>query len=270
MSVSIDGVNRTFRNIAQFCLTRLEDLYPLNLPKPQGLTIANNPTQVRVPTVDSQGYNTFAGSWVKGFDYQMQVQFAALQPELLAMRMGQIFESRTATIDFVKAFDVVTTEMAALTNADEWGYNITEDTEDATASYTLDNVTVELTRVGYSGTPTGTQFAVGAHAGFKFGPDLVGKRVVVKIPYEVTGLAISNSPIGSYKVSSLLITTENQVVALDVPSVTPNLDGSGFTPSAETLDIPFFIDNKEGMGRPYQVQYTNEYVTDQLWVFTTA
>jgi len=260
MAITINDIDRTFRGLAELTLTRLSDGRVLNFPKPQSMGVSNGTVSRRIPTRNSAGFGSFGNAFPTGFDYQMSLSYANIQPEILAFRLGNNFATVTKDLFMTKAIDVYSNNIPATTTG-KVGFTITID-EVSQASYTNVNVSVALIQSDFAlFDPTvDDQFAVGAAGAFKFSNNLVASlaRVTVKVPYTVTGLGISNEVIGKHRVDATLITTENEVVFLDIPSVTPNLDGGGFMPMEEGIEMPFYINEVAGLDRPYNVTYTGE------------
>jgi hypothetical protein len=262
MAISIDDIDVIIRGIIGVSLTELETNRVLNLPTPNDFSIANNVTQQRIAGFNSSGYMVQGVAFAKGYDYTMNMRYSQMQPELLSLRLGSKFKQfSNKDMTITRAIDVYTTQMPALGgSAGRYGFNIPEDA-DGNASVTVNGISVVLEQEAYDGFvfTESQKFAIGAAGALKFSNDLLNRRVTMTLPYRVSaGKEWSNESIGKYRLDASLVTVADEVVLLHVPSVTPNLEGGGFTPMADGIEIPFFLTSLQGRKTPYDIVYTGE------------
>lgn len=264
MAISIDDIDVTIRGIGSFTLTELETNRVLPMPTPNNFNVSNNVTQQRIPGFNSAGYIVQGAAFPKGYDYIMTINYAQMQPELLALRLGSKFKDFTnKQMVFSRAIDVYDNDLPPIGGtAGKFGFSITADV-DCNASAIVGGDSEVLTQVDHATfSPTATRsFAIGARGAFKFTNDLINKRVNVIVPYTVAkGKEWSNESVGKYRVDVSLITVADEVILMQIPSVTPNLEGGGLAPTAEGIELPFFIASLQGRKTPYDIVYTNEFI----------
>jgi len=235
----------------------------LVLPKPTNFALLENPQQKRLPSTDSAGYAVFQGAFKAGYDWQMQCGFANLQPEILALRLARKFNVTTnQVVTVARTIYVDTNTIAGAPNADVVGHGVTADVAAANASYKKGHVSTQLTRVPYATidpVDDTESFAIGDNAALKFSDDLVGKMVTVSYPYTVpSGLTLSADVLPKYEMDITLVTTDNEVALVHVYEAQVNVEGAGFVPGGDAIDVPFFVNPVPGKKLPYDFTYTGK------------
>ncbi len=225
--VEIDGIDRTIRNVAELHLKNLTTGLVINLPKPQLLQILDNPTQRRLPGVNAAGYSVFSGSFIKGYDPQLIIGYAQMQPEIISFKLGRKFADATKTIEVSKAFQVTQTGVAL--DLGIGGFTVNSHL----ASRTTDNFSEDVTglvTIGGGATPTVT-----------FDPSLAGDRVTIESNITVTGKFLGAEILETHSLSATLIATTDEIIFVDVPLVEVNVEGASLDFDAETSQLQFFI-----------------------------
>jgi len=250
MSIGIDGVDRTFKNIAELSFRNLRNDLVLNLPKPADFVIERNYEQRRVPTVNSTGIKTFSANYIVGEDPQLQVMYSQWQPEIIGLKMGTIFETATSkNIRVSKSMDAYQTGVAIPLNIG--GANVT--IAGFSASYTSGNISVDATSLVTVDLVAKT---------VSFDASLLNQRVTFQFDIEVTnGLTTTSAQESSFSVYATLIATDDELVFVEIPKVTINFESVALDPSAEEVDLNFYIGTVAGLCEPYTLLYSGEYIT---------
>lgn len=248
MAIGIDGVDRTFKNIAELSFRNLRTDVVLNLPKPSDFNIQRNYVQRRTPTVTATGIQTFSDNYVVGEDPQLQVVYSQWQPEIIGLKMGTIFQTETKNIRVSKSIDAYQTGVALPLNIG--GASVT--INNFTASYTQGNVSVDATALVTVDEINKTVV---------FDPQLLNQRVTFQFDVEVSNaLSSTAAKEGSFSVYATLVGTDDELVFLEIPKVTINFEGAGLMPSAEQVDLNFYINTLAGRCEPYDIVYSGEYI----------
>lgn len=249
MAVGIDGVDRTFKNIAELSFRNLRTDLVLNLPKPSDFVIQRNFGQRRVPTVTATGIQTFSDNYIVAEDPQLQVIYSQWQPEIIGLKMGTIFETATTkTIRVSKSIDAYQTGVALPLNIG--GDNVTINS--FSASYTNGNVSVDATALVTVDLILKT---------VSFDASLLNQRVTFQFDVDVVnGLASTAAREGSFSIYATLVATDDELVFVEIPKATINFEGAALVPSAEQVDLNFFINTVAGRCEPYDILYSGEYI----------
>lgn len=249
MAIGIDGVDRTFKNIAELSFRNLRNNTVLNLPKPSSFVIQRNYGQRRVPTVSEVGIQTFSDNYVVSEDPQLQVVYSQWQPEIIGLKMGTIFQSQTKTLTISKSIDAYQTDVALPLNVGDAGITLNS----FEASYTLGNISVDATALVNVDLVAKT---------VSFDSSLLNKRVTFQFNIDVDNALVSTAEKeGNFSVSATLVGTDNELVFVDIPKVSINFEGAMLMPSAEQVDLNFFINAVAGKCEPYDVVYSGEYIS---------
>lgn len=260
MTVAI--FNETFVGISELKLQRISDGFIYNLPIPATFAVQDNKQQMIQRTKSSQGRTVRSGAYIKGEEPLLTVDYNYMQPELIAMRAGNTFEEATYNIEIVRTVTVSqSTYPGAATGF--LGHGMPADQADSRGAIReAGGLSVQLTQANYStdiSTTTNT-FAQGQHGALKFSPDLMGQVVSLIMPHSVTGLGLGDGLIGEHKLVAHLSDTQNMVWVFTASNITISSDGSGFTPDAETLQLPFFLNILPGGCRTWNLYSTNQKV----------
>lgn len=248
MPIGIDGIHRSIKNIAELSFKRLSDGRLFNLAKPSSFLLNRGFGQKRVQTVNAQGNQAFADTYVISEDPQLQVVMNQWQPEILQLKIGEEFQSQTTTLDATKSFDV--TALSTITPIPiNIGQTITINSFEATR--TLANESVDAAALVTVDTVART---------VQFDPSLEGDRVTFRFNVEVTGVRNIVVTPPTYSVAATLITTDLEIVLLEIPSVSTNFDTAQINPNAEGVDLNFFVNTPAGACTPYTWHYTNQYL----------
>ncbi|GAA6622893.1 hypothetical protein [Scytonema sp. NUACC26] len=261
--MTIEKINRTIKGVAELKLLRLSDNAILHLPKPTGFTIDNAIDQRIQMTQNSQGETTRASSYIKGRMPTLRVVYSHLQPETLQFKIGNEFEPKTQKLNVVKDLLVTQALYAAVTDTARIGKNVVID-EPTQAAISRDNESVQLVQQPFStfdGAVNDT-FAVGAGFALKFSDNLVTAQETVSIVTSetFTGRGIADNLVGAHKIRASLITTNNEVIIFKADNLTPSFDGASIDSNAESVEIPFFINQVPGQCFPYEFFYTGKFV----------
>jgi hypothetical protein len=254
----------TFKGVADLKLRRRSDGLLINAPIPSTFRIENGIEQVIQNTKNSQGENVRSNSYIRGRMPTMSIAYSHMSPELLAFRIGNYFETMTvADLGLPRTYDVEKNEYPPVSTG-KLGFTIAAD-EPSVATVTVDHISTPLTQGTYAGFTPATlmSFAIGASGAVKFSDDLVAAkaRVSIETPYTITGLGIGSTVVGTHSVSAVLIGNDNEVVLFKAGNVTPNFDGSGFDAGADTLEIPWFVNNVAGSCQAWNLYFCKEYVS---------
>lgn len=248
MAIGIDGIDRSIKNIAELSFRNLETDLILNLPKPSSFLIDRGFQQRRVPTVDDRGNMVYSDNYIVGEDPKLQVVYSQWQPEIMGLKMGTTFETATQTLNVSKSFDVYKTGVAIPLNLG--GVGIVINSFDA--SYTLDNESVDATSFLTVDTVNKT---------VDFDIDLINKRVTFQFNITLTGFVETSKKVANHSVSATLVATDDELIFLEIPKVSVNFESSQLNPSAEQVDINFFINAVAGRCKPYDIIYSGEYIS---------
>lgn len=262
--MTIAVFNETFVGISELKFQRISDNRVLNLPTPANFVIQENKQQKIQRTKSTQGRAVRASSFITGEEPSLQVEYSHSQPEILAFRMGNQFETNTYNIKIARTLEI---NQSSYQGAElgQLGHGMPADQVDTVASIRKPGaLSTALTRVPYATfTASTTQtFAQGADGALKFSDDLVTAREVVSLimPLEVTGLALGDGLVGAHRMVAHLVDTSNLVWVLIADNVTTNTEGSAFDPSAENLQLNFFLNNPPGACRAWNMYSTNQKV----------
>lgn len=262
MAFVIDGMNDTIRGIADLVFTDKSTGDLLVLPKPASFSLIENPIQRRLPTTDSAGYSTFQGAFKKGYDWQMVLSYANLQPEILQFRLARKFKSASnKVVKYSRSIYVYQSAIPAAASTDLIGFSITADNTAAIASVKEGNISTPLTRAAFTNfdEEVDDQFAIGAAFALKFSDNLIGKTVSVQCPYTIpTSLSLSTDVLPRYEVNGTLVTTSNEAIVFTVYDVVVNVEGAGISPDEEQVTVPFFVNMIPGRGLPFDWEYSGK------------
>lgn len=247
MAIGIDGIDRSIKNIAELSFRDLDTNLVLNLPKPASFMINRGFSQKRVPTVDAKGNTTFADNYVVGEDPQLQIMYSQWQPELMGLKIGTKFEEATKTLNISKAFDVYVTGVALPLNIGGVGVVINS----YEASYTVGNLSVDATALLTVDTGAKT---------VTFQAGLANKRVTFQFNVTLTGVSSTAKKVSNHSVAATLIATDDEIIFLEIPKVSINFETAQLNPSAEQIDLNFFINAVAGRCEPYDLIYSGEYI----------
>jgi hypothetical protein len=249
MAIGIDGIDRSIKNIAELSFQNLDTGVVLNLPKPSSFIIDRGFQQRRVPTVDDRGNMTYSDNYIVGEDPKLQIIYAQWQPEIMAFKMGTTFETGSQDIQISKSFDVYKTGVAIPLNIGDTGITINS----SKASHTVGNISVDATSLL---TVDSTAKTVTFQAG------LLNKRVTFQFDVTVTsGLIETANKTANHSVAATLVATDDELIFLEIPKVSVNFETSQLSPSAEQVDINFFINSVAGRCKPYDIIYSGEYIS---------
>lgn len=263
MTISI--INRTFVGISELKLKRLSDGLLYNWPIPDNFSVQDNKEQKRQYTRNAQGRRVPANNYISGEDPVLTISYTHMQPEMIAFRVGNLFEEDTKNVFLNKTLEVTTNNFAGATTSAELGFGISADLTDTTASKVGSNgLSFPLVRAAYAtfDPAVADTFAQGANGALKFSNNLVTAKEIISVqmPYTVTGLTIGDNLVGPHSVVATLVDTNNKVAIFYAPVATPNLDGAGFTPGGDAMEIPLFLNNPPGACRSWDLIYTNKEV----------
>jgi hypothetical protein len=247
MAIGIDGIDRSIKNIAELSFRDLDTDLVLNLPKPSSFMINRGFGQKRVPTVDAKGSITYADNYVVSEDPQLQIMYSQWQPELMGLKIGTKFEEATKTLNISKAFDVYVTGVALPLNIGGVGIVI----NGFEASYTVGNLSVDATALLTVDTGAKT---------VTFQAGLANKRVTFQFNITVTGVSSTAKKVSNHSVAATLIATDDEIIFLEIPKVSINFETAQLNPSAEQIDLNFFINAVAGRCEPYDLIYSGEYI----------
>lgn len=262
MTVSV--FNESFVGISELKFQRISDNFVLNLPTPANFVVQEGKQQKIQRTKSAQGRTVRASTYISGEEPTLSVDYMHSQPEIMAFRMGNQFEESLYDIRIARTIEVTKNSYAGAEDG-YLGHGIEADDEGAVASLREPaGLSVPLVRVAFAAfDPTATRsFAVGANGAMKFSNDLVAAREVISaiIPHQVTGLAFGDGLVGPHRVVANLVDTQNRVWVFTADNVTPNVEGSAFDPSAETMQLPFFVNNPPGACRGWNLNSTGQKV----------
>jgi hypothetical protein len=185
-----------------------------------------------------------------------------MQPELIAMRAGNTFEEATYNIQIARTVNVTQLTYAGAANG-YLGYGMPADQANSRGAIReAGGLSIQLTQADYADDLSAltNTFAQGQHGALKFSPDLMGEVVSLIMPHSVTGLGLGDGLIGEHKLVAHLSDTQNMVWVFVASNITISSDGSGFTPDAETLQLPFFLNILPGGCRTWNLYSTNQKV----------
>lgn len=264
MAIVFNDINRTFKGLADLRLKRLSDGLIWCLPTPSTFAVDNGIEQKIQMTRNQLGEMTRAGSYISGRTPTLRVSYQNMQPEILQFRIGNYFATKTNTqLSLPKSVDVFQNEYPGALNNTQLGFTITADTV-SQASVVKNNKTLLLTQQPFAGFSAGTDdsFAVGDAGALKFSDNLknAGARVSLLIPYTINTYGIGSQIVGPHSLFATLVTNEGEVVVFTCKRVTPNFEGSGFDTGAESIELPFFINQVAGECQPYQMDWTGMFV----------
>lgn len=247
MAIGIDGIDRSIKNIAELSFRNLETDLVLNLPKPSSFLLNRGFGQKRVPTVDAKGNTVYSDNYVVSEDPQLQIMYSQWQPELIGLKMGTKFEAATKTLNISKSYDVYKTGIPLPLNIGGSGIAINS----FKASYTVDNLSVDASSEVTVSTSTKT---------VSFDASLANKRVTFQFDVTLTGVASTSKKVANHSVAATLVATDDELIFLEIPKVSINFETAQLNPSAEQIDLNFFINNVAGRCEPYDLIYSGEYI----------
>jgi hypothetical protein len=257
--MTISVLNRTFKGLAELRLRRATDGAILHLPVPNTFIVENNIEQRIQYSRSAQGVRVRSGTYVAGIEPVMRISYSFMQPETLQFKIGNEFEAKTSALKILKSYNVTQGVFPAAVSG-QLGFNVVQD-QPSQASITRNNVSFQLTQVpvGSFNPATPDTFAVDAGLEVSFSNNLVNAVETVSLYTQESfnGYGIGDNLVGNYSVVAQIITTENKVVIFSADFITVNLDGSGFDPSADQMEIPFYINNPPGSCFPYEMFFTD-------------
>lgn len=253
MAIGIDGIDRSIKNIAELSFRDLDTNIVLNLPKPSSFMINRNFGQRRVPTVDAKGNIAYSDNYVISEDPQLQIMYSQWQPELLGLKIGTKFEEATKSLVISKSIDVYKTGEDLPLNIGGAGVVIEAFDSDNPflASYTVGNLSVDAT--GLLSVNTGAKTV-------NFNESLLNKRVTFQFRVSITGVSSTAKKVANHSVSATLIATDDELIFLEIPKVSINFETAQLNPSADQVDLNFFINAVAGRCEPYDLIYSGEYI----------
>jgi hypothetical protein len=262
--MTITVFNESFVGLSELKLQRISDGRVLHLPTPANFVVQENKQQKIQRTKSSQGRTVRANTFIAGEEPVLNIDYNFMQPELIALRMGNQFEQKTYPIQIARTIEV-TKEGYAGAEEGYLGYGMPADQPEAKASYRqMGKNSIPLTRVAYNSfDPSATlTFAQGANGALKFSSDISqnNETVSLVLPLEVTGIALGDELVGAHRVVAHLVNTSNYVWVFTAYNVTPNVEGSALDPNAEAIQLPFFINNPPGECRGWNLTFTNQKV----------
>lgn len=263
MANGIEINNRSFKSIAAVNMVRLGDGVLMNFPNPTGLTIQEGIEQKEVEGVSETGERVRLYSYPRARKPTAVVSFMHLQPELLALRMGNQLEEASVTASVPIKVWVQKAEYAAKA-AGQKGYGVAEDVNLGVAGAPVGSVTrgelsVVLTQAAwanYSSWRTNPlTFAIGANGALRFSDDLVTASDVVSINFPVTETMarISDELAGSFKVDALLVDSTNSVHYLSIFNATIDLANASLDAAADTVELNLFLNTPPGSCRAWNL-----------------
>lgn len=177
--------------------------------------------------------------------------------------MGNQFEQATYPIEIARTLEITKTTYAGAETGFLGHGMVADQTNSVGAIREPGGLSIQLARVPYATSDwdalTNT-FAQGQHGALKFSEDLIGQVASFVMPHSVTGLALGDELIGEHKIVAHLADTQNRIWVFTATNVTINVEGAGFDPSAETLQLPFFLNLPPGGCRTWNLYSTNQKV----------
>lgn len=265
MAIVFNDINRTFKGLADLRLKRLSDGLIWCLPTPSTFAVDNGIEQKVQTTRNQLGEMARAGSYISGRQPNLKLSYGFMQPEILQFKIGNYFSTKTNTaLSLAKSVDVFQNAYPGALNNTQLGFTITADVV-SQATVVKNNVSTLLTQQPYASFSNATDdsFAVGDAGALKFSDNLktAAARVSLLIPYTINTYGIGSTIVGPHSVFATLITNENEVVIFTAQKVTPDFQGSGFDTGAESIELPFFINQPAGACQSYQLDWTGLYVS---------
>jgi hypothetical protein len=264
MPIQIDGLKDTIVGCAELTIVEKSTNRTIVLPKPSAVSMPLNIEQRMIMTTDSLGKRTPSNSYEKGYNNQLVLTYGQLLPELLELRLGNKFKTVPNKLTtLTRGVYVTGNTVSGAPDTDTLGFGIAEDESLCIASVKNGNVSTALTRVPYDtfDATTTNRFAVGENLELKFSNNLIGKTVQVVCPYTITSsFEISADQLPRYEINAIFVDTANQAVIFKAFDAKVSLEGAGFNPEEENIQIPFFLFPVPGRQKPYELNYTNESV----------
>lgn len=250
----------TVKGLSIIKLIRNEDNTVLHLPPPSEVTLDLQIEEQVQMTRSQIGENVSANSYASGRTPVLSLVFNHSQPEIWELVIGSRFAVKNDTVVIAKEY--VATATVDAVGIGKLGYGILVDQITTFASYKGANgMSIPLTRVAFAGTPANGQFAQGADLALKFGPDIVGKDVSVVCTIPINNcLSLSDVSLGTYRLTALGITTENEVVVLSCNRATPSLQGNQVSMGSATVPVKFFLHANPGECFPYTFKWIGQTV----------
>ena len=256
--MTIQILNTTFKGLADLKFLRHSDDVLMHWPTPQNFVLQDTKEQRIQMSRNNFGERTRVRTYTVSQESTLSVAYSHMQPELLAFRFGRYFEQNTKDLFYIQTYTVTKTSYDPVTTG-FYGFGITADA-DAKASIKEGHLSVELTQQPFATfVPTTLKsFAVGANGAVKFSNDLLAARETVSllVPYSISALGIGDELVGDHSVRAKLVDTNNEIVLFYAPNVTPNLDGAALDPSADTLELPLFVNTPPGACFSFELEWT--------------
>ena len=262
--MTVKVFNETFVGVSELKFQRISDKRVLNLPTPANFVVQENKQQRIQRTKSSQGRMVRAGSYIVGEEPVLNVSYSFLQPEIIAFRLGNQFEESTFDISIARTIEVIKEDYDPAETGD-LGFGMPANQVDTEASMREGGKLSEaLTKQDFAtfDPNTAKSYAQGENGALKFSADLVAAREVVSMvmPHTITGLALGDELVGPHRLVAHMTNTNNEIWVFMADNVTPNIDGAGFDASAESIDIPFFLNNSPGACRAWNLYFTGQRV----------
>jgi hypothetical protein len=262
--MTISVFNETFVGISELKFQRISDDRVLNLPTPANFVIQENKQQKIQRTKSTQGRVVRASSFITGEEPSLVIEYSHAQPEIMAFRMGNQFETDTYEIRIARTLEITKTSFEGA-EIGQLGHGMPADQAGTAASIRKAGaLSTPLTRVPFNTFTAATTatFSQGADGALKFSEDLVAAKEIVSLvmPMQVTGLALGDGLVGAHRMVAHMVDTNNLVWVLIADNVTTNTEGSAFDPSAETMQLNFFLNNPPGACRAWNMYSTNQKV----------
>lgn len=263
--MTIAAYSSTIQGIIQVRIFRVNDQKEFIIPPPTAFSIDTGAEEEPINSMNPLGQRVTIGSIVRAITPSLNVTYAVHQPELYEFVLGRKFDEQLKDSLAMREVTVPPSlETSGVPTNALGGGAIADQTDPGEAVAVVKNqfgMSVPLTRVSYATTPGNGEFAQGPDFSLKFGPDLIDQvvKIVLPMPQE-TVVAPTEAPVGFYRMKGLFALTDNRIVVLSAPSVTPQLGGRQIDPMTPELGLSFFMHSQPGSCQTVDMQFTNRYV----------
>lgn len=263
--MTISAYSSTIKGILQTRMLRVDDQKEFIVPPPTAFSIDTGTEEEPINSMNPLGERVTIGSIVRAVTPTLNMTFGVHQPELYEFVLGRKFGEQLKEGLALREVTVPPSLEAAGVPANALGGGtVADQTTPGEAVAVVKNqfgMSVPLERVSYSTTPGNGQFAQGPDFAMKFGPDLVDQVVkITMLLADETVLSPTEDPVGFYRMKALFALTDNRIVVLNAPSVTPQLGGRSIDPMTPEVQLSFFMHSQPGNCQTIDMQFTNRYV----------
>lgn len=260
---------RTYKGISNLNILRKSDGVLYSWPKPTTFVLNDGQEQINQMTRNDLGEMSSIGNFVTSRVPLLQIGYQQLQVELFSFQTG--FQNTSGTYDVGVPRQVIVPsdgQIAGATAANEAYFGMAQDgligdLSDCFASINDDGISANLTPVFWTGSqPAGpNEVAFGPDGALYFSADLVDCVVSLRNPYNVDAVSISSLLVGEVSVNVAMVSSNNKLTFLEIPSAIIDTSGTPFEPGTDNFGVNLRLIQQPGRCLAYQLYETDKLVS---------